>query len=450
MQSDLATAYLILSENDGRNWIQLVKWAGLRVYLRAFFEYDLFPACSDGELPEETEPRSRAMWLLSNSSNDAPVGDPEADVENDPRFKRIVVAIVFATSHAYPIAYYPWYFFLITNATDLLPPDIPLIQSRPLTPVPRYNRLSSMTTYLMNPIRISIPLMSEAALSLYYKDASPTHSTKSRSDSPSPSVIEVLRPTRSMKYDNEWLKLTLMCDPMNIRDMPKPGFLYVNGSFTGTFEGKFVLPARDVIGWLNRGDPPIPAYDEVFKIGHFQTWNAAENHSKQPSKTSSRYRSTPPLPGPATNAHLPLHARIVEEDDGIELHVPGDGIHYYEKWKPGSAISSPKSEVVTLEEADFALSPQERVNIIVTGTAVDHIQAPLRGRTMMPPGSTAQGTIRPDGQILLVVRPNIEGSGVWLYICHLTPEGDWRGYWRVLTNDLTGIVCQGVFFLQRV
>jgi len=62
-REDMWTAFLMLLENDGRNWKQLT-WAHLHTYVQAFVEWDLIPASEGEELPPETEERALGLWLL--------------------------------------------------------------------------------------------------------------------------------------------------------------------------------------------------------------------------------------------------------------------------------------------------------------------------------------------------------------------------------------------------
>lgn len=70
IHEDMWTAYLLLLENDGKNWEQLVGWAQLASYLQAYVDWDLNPLLSGQDLPEETELRSLGLWLLWFLSSD--------------------------------------------------------------------------------------------------------------------------------------------------------------------------------------------------------------------------------------------------------------------------------------------------------------------------------------------------------------------------------------------
>lgn len=54
---DMWVAFVMLTENDGKNWEQLVGWAMLPAFIQAYVQWDLLPAAGGDELPEETELR---------------------------------------------------------------------------------------------------------------------------------------------------------------------------------------------------------------------------------------------------------------------------------------------------------------------------------------------------------------------------------------------------------
>ncbi|KAG8968796.1 hypothetical protein FRC03_005976 [Tulasnella sp. 419] len=439
IQNDLWQAFFLLLENDGKNWAQLVEWAQLRVYIRVFLQYDMIPACSNGELPQETEERSLAMWILWLLINDS---GPGAGVEHDPELINIVIAIAFA-SYAYATEALPWYIFRIIDAMGISPLNHQV--PRTLTPIPQYNRISSVSSYLMQPICISVPLISEAALHLYYgrsaqPQSSPSRLTISASEGDEDSMF-----SNSRRYDKEWFKLTSMWNPLSVQDMPRPGYRHVNGSVSGTYEGMFVLPEIGVSRSLAEGALPIPTFEEAFMTHHFQTWRFDENIFQRQNSSSYSHAL---LPGPALNAHLPEDIVILTRQDGLEVYSPQGGSYFYKKWPTNLDSNNIHATTASTEDMSPAGS-QERVNVIITGQAIDYIQAPMRSNNMMPPLSTAKGTIRHDGQITLLAT-SADWGGKWLYTGRLYADGVWRGRWRALVDNLTGVAWEGLFELRPV
>ncbi|KAG8922772.1 hypothetical protein FRC02_011617 [Tulasnella sp. 418] len=445
IRNDLWVIFILLLENDGKNWIQLVEWARLRAYIRACLDYDLIPACSSGELPEDTENRSLILWILwiylitDNT--------PGAETLLDARLRTILTAINFCP-YAYATAHTPWYTFSIRQAVDFSSLTSQIAQPRPLTPIPQYIRLSSMTSYLNDSICISYPLLSEAALRLYSRFISRLPSTPVWTSEVQDSMF-----SRSIGYDREWFSLTSMWGSLSLDNKPLQGFRPVNRLFSGIYEGMFRVREYELTRRLAGGAVPIPEYEDPDIYFHYQTWNfVVYVFDPQASVNSPGNRSRAMLPGPATNAFLPEDAEFREDDDGVEVYTPQGGTYYYRKLTPNSGNSSPR--LLTPVEAESPTgSPQERVNVIVIGESIDPIHAPPTTWNMMPPTSTARGVIRSDGQVILRARAfnwAINRGGDWIYYLRLHADRSLVGRWRGASDNLTGVAHEGSFELHAL
>ncbi|KAG8905615.1 hypothetical protein FRB99_008561 [Tulasnella sp. 403] len=95
---DMWTSYLLILENDGKNWDQLVGWAMLPAYVQAYVQWDLYPAAASDDLPQETEFRSLGLWLLwflSDNQNSL------REIDRHPKLKRLLSPIVFSSYAEY-------------------------------------------------------------------------------------------------------------------------------------------------------------------------------------------------------------------------------------------------------------------------------------------------------------------------------------------------------------
>jgi len=55
MREDLMRAFLMMTESDGMNAFQLLRWANLDTYLARYMEHQLMPIHEAPEMPRESE-----------------------------------------------------------------------------------------------------------------------------------------------------------------------------------------------------------------------------------------------------------------------------------------------------------------------------------------------------------------------------------------------------------
>ncbi|KAG9016315.1 hypothetical protein FRB90_003313 [Tulasnella sp. 427] len=401
MVEDMWVAFLCLIENDGKNWEQVVGWAMLPAYIQTYVQWDLGPASNGHELPEETEARSLGLWLL-------------------------------------------W--FLSDNHSS-----------------------SVFRSYMSFPLPIAAPLASEAAHYLFYARTFPPDPTAGPHAIPPSSVVDTgelgNEPWDSTRYDGDWARLTTdwTASPASIRSMPPPGFVYVPGSLTGIFQGTFLISDFGTYQRLERGDAPMPTYDAAVILAHTQAWKIKEHYcpatrrdTPHPNEAAvetwnNRARvdprkklitSTRPFRhGPALRAHLPENLTFGWMDGGCLASTPEETV-LYRTWQPSTTSDHAAEDLE--DDAD------EYIEILITGEAVEPLQGLLLP-TMMHPGSSLRGTVRrKDGLITLWAVPRDRPSGQWLYIGHLTDDGNsWIGRWRSLQEDARSLVWEGLFRMHR-
>ncbi|KAG9044515.1 hypothetical protein FS837_008022 [Tulasnella sp. UAMH 9824] len=473
MVEDMWVAYICLIENDSKNWEQLVGWAMLPAYIQAYAQWDLVPASNGDELPEETEVRSLGLWLLWFLSDQR---NTLREVDRYPHLQKLFTAFSFA-SYAYANAHHPWHVFAppsLVHPTDSEPgsanlDDLLPIRPRALTPRPRVQDASStFQSYMSSPLRIAPPLASEAAHHLFFARIfpdPPTHSANLGASSSASEAEDTVKPLwDSTRYDADWARLTASwSSSASIRPMPAAGFAYVPGSLTGIFEGKFVIPDFDTFRKVSEGNvAPMPAYDGALILAHTQAWKLEENYcpassrdqphpneaavmawNRSASGDPRRRMATSTRPfrhGPALGAHLPENLKLERIPDGLLVSVAEETV-LYRTWQP----SFNSDDAVDIDD-----DSGEYVEIIVTGDAIEPLQG-LQMPTMMHPGSSLRGTIRrKDGLITMWAVPRDTQSGQWLYIGHLTEDGNtWIGRWRSLQEDARSLVWEGLFRMQR-
>ncbi|KAG8916327.1 hypothetical protein FRC01_003224 [Tulasnella sp. 417] len=401
---DMWVAYLLLIENDGKNWEQLVGWAMLPAYIQAYAQWDLVPALNGDELPEETEVRSLGLWLLWFLSDQR---NALREVDRYPHLQKLFTAFSLA-SYAYANAHYPWHVFAppslvhpthsepgSASLEDLLP-----IRPRPLTPLPRVQDASStFQSYMSSPLRIAPPLASEAALHLFFAKLFPPPATVSVNLGVSASASDAGDPANplwdSTMYDAEWARLTTSwpaSNPASIRSMPAAGFAYVPGSLTGIFEGTFVIPDFDTFQRVSVGNvPPMPLYDGALILAHTQAWKLEENYCPASSKDQphpnqaaitawnrsapndprrKKATSTRPFPhGPPLSAHLPENLKLERIPDGLLASVAEETV-LYRTWDP----SFNSDDTFDLDD-----DSSEYVEVIVTADHLDWTMAVAAG-----------------------------------------------------------------------
>ncbi|KAG8862769.1 hypothetical protein FRB96_000779 [Tulasnella sp. 330] len=435
IQQDMWVAYTLLLENDGKNWEQLVGWAMLRAYVHAYVDWDLTPASSAHDLPEETEVRSLGLWFLWFLSDNR---NPLPEMHRHSQLQRLITPMAFS-SYA--------------------------------------------------PLQIRAPLLSEAALHLYFAYTQPplvSHPTTSlvtaapihmpsNGISTSPSKAR----SDSVRFDAEWTRLTTRWDAPMPRDLPPTASgarrTYVPGSLTGIFEGIFTLPGLDTYFKVRDGEPPIESYQGSIPLSHIQAWTIEEHicvapratilpaSKPTPSHSSTRHRhvdvsltrlgTTPkdsglPLrPGPPLRAHLPDKFTFDRVRTGIEASntVNGsDAVLYNEGTTSDDEPDNEGSREIHDGDESF-------LEIIITGEqSIEPLQT-SRNQSLMEPTSTIRGTVRRrDGLIVLHAKPLVPSSGEWIYIGRLDADGNvFTGRWRALQEDPTSHVWEGAFRMQR-
>ncbi|KAG8892103.1 hypothetical protein FRC00_012623, partial [Tulasnella sp. 408] len=129
---DAWLAFLMLTENDGQNMVQL-SWANVVDWTRSFIHFDIHAvsvnAQRSGQLPVVSESRALGLWLYWMTTKfDDVVNEPVAVLS---KVNRMLRPFTFA-SWAYPSFFAPWQLSHVPPPNSYTPPAVP----QPPAPVP--------------------------------------------------------------------------------------------------------------------------------------------------------------------------------------------------------------------------------------------------------------------------------------------------------------------------
>ncbi|KAG8935020.1 hypothetical protein FRC01_010525 [Tulasnella sp. 417] len=203
IKEDLMTAFLMLLESDGRNAIQLIRYAQLHSWINQYCQLRLTKIHREPSMPAETDEASLAMWiawLLTDYRG--------LLLEGDSRSLNWICTPYMLGTFFYKNSFAPWTTFSLpvpsansirpvspTSASpdaapltqntspffvyDTTPAPLPLVNSNPPAPQPRargrtatsslhHPQTAAGFTYFGSPLAITAPLISHAATLLYF------------------------------------------------------------------------------------------------------------------------------------------------------------------------------------------------------------------------------------------------------------------------------------------
>ncbi|KAG8926305.1 hypothetical protein FRC02_008986 [Tulasnella sp. 418] len=300
-----------------------------------------------------------------------------------------------------------------------------------------------------------IAIMNEALMRLGPRPYAPSHTRTNF-----PSFVD------SKTYDDDVLRLLSCHDPTSVTQPPGPRYQFKPGSLAGEWEGRFVIYPLDTHEAIMAGEPPLPHIERAMLLQSSQAWTFREFHHPhtlrgqsrrdyisfhQKYATSTDYTYTPlssrhppsaflpsharpPItPGQAMKAHIPENTRLNHVPGGLMVQQSAQDVFYHEIFtadEANTATTHNAADEYGDDDDDDDGSPRiepgtsEGLEIILKGEAITPSNEISFSHSLMEPGSTAEGTIRPwDGLITVLATPLTESSGVpntrridqWLY-----------------------------------
>ncbi|KAG8720634.1 hypothetical protein FRC08_018629 [Ceratobasidium sp. 394] len=275
-RADFWMIYLMFIESDGKNFDQMMRWAGVTSYLRIYIRDQLMPHARPG-FPLESTMRSLGLWLMWFLTEvHAVVAEAAPDLA---QIQGMLRPWVF-TSFKYDTLFAPYtYYHLPSPPAPAIPPT-PL-DDDPLLLTPQYladldlRDRTEIVTHMARRIRLAPPPASVAAIMAFIVRLERNGPIPSRPQQPLPpqpgpfaSIVSPTHPgltiyprTRypswrgpgslefdgrpnigSAQWDSEWLRI-MSCGnpqapvPLPIREQPK----FKPGDLAGVWEGRFVV-----------------------------------------------------------------------------------------------------------------------------------------------------------------------------------------------------------------
>lgn len=307
----LATAYLMMLENQGKNKMQLLDYAHLGQWINDYLLHDQGASLTrsslqNGGYPTPTTSTSFAMWLFWFFLR------PDEYSHNVKGFQSTlnVLKTLAFSAHLYKLTIIPWL------------EHSPSQELEPATTITWYSR----------PLPISPPPMAVPAILSFL---ALVNRRKSLPIAPSDPTITLS--LSNDELDAEWGR-ALASRTKEITDC------FALGSVEGVWEGFFTYTEFTAYAAMLRGGPPQEIQNSV--IGrHQQTWKLREWHLVQASSATT---VEPLHPGDPLRSYFPSGATLTVTENGLMVREPGrlDPLVYC---KPGTRSGKVVDVIITGE-----------------------------------------------------------------------------------------------------
>ncbi|KAG9310952.1 hypothetical protein JVU11DRAFT_8826 [Chiua virens] len=349
-----ATLYVMLLEDDGRNWEQVV-WAGLPTFIRLFLRERLLEGASNNHgWPLENELNTLAIalfWLISSRDR--------LDQETD-EFRREIMAYLA------PFAFAGFQYPCFTSCEDLLllaSLNSSGVRTSNYRKCPADRPTKIVLNYFGEPTTLRLPpiapfaILSYFARTEYFPLKVPPELPLNRRDATSKGIF--CGPTRDDIYEFntqcatqvaselygdpfDRLSKSLRHDPDWRRSLPNsdsassdyPSVHYIPGTFSGRWQGSFIV---------RRSFPSSPILGLSFQAPYQEDYRSMSCSGEAPSpfptfcrfplyvQFRELYCYPPSTPLPVAedeisffNAFLPLESQWQEDESGIKFIGPND------------------------------------------------------------------------------------------------------------------------------
>ncbi|BGP53908.1 hypothetical protein JCM8202_006101 [Rhodotorula sphaerocarpa] len=287
LTQNLWTCFLMLLENDGKNMPHLVEYARLHTYMRLFYDHSLLPEALKPGWPRQTAGRALGLWISWLGGDDL---STETPLESDQRFF-VLKPYVFA-AHKFDAFPAPWTI-----------PSLPVSHEEyPIRPPPegpffaelRPRSNAQLITHMGRRVEMAPPNLAQAAIFSFFhrveqdpaaqsdllthaQGTPAQHMLGSQLTGTGPGgLTPASRPTKtplpqlvSPQHDRDFIRAASCIDPYSSLGLPK---LYMRGSLTGSWEGRFSFfdfdSYRDMLGGRMRSlyEGPFGDQPQVWKL----------------------------------------------------------------------------------------------------------------------------------------------------------------------------------------
>ncbi|KAG0144924.1 hypothetical protein CROQUDRAFT_94492 [Cronartium quercuum f. sp. fusiforme G11] len=421
---DLWLIYLMVMENDEKNWIELIKAGQVVQFLKNFHHNKLVAFASQpGYPPEapETAIGMRLYYLFVDLTNERQ--QPNAQIEEARETNLFVLKPYVFGCHVFEVAYAPWSWrrFPHPNTTGLEPIAGPSsikdgastdVKLTPLAVKP------CTLQYMGQSLHILPPLNSHVALVSFFWGVSCMNELNRVSDLPSVSSsnssaeemfsqkMQKILSCKSTAYELDFRRATVCLDPSSSSGLEFDSF---KGAFEGTWEGKFSFF-------------DYTSYREML-MGRLQSVYEGR-YGDQPQMFKMREvvvrkrdgQSVCFKPGPRPTRVIATHSEKNEELDSSEDETE----HLLRMHIPDASMPA--------EEIEF--DPNEEYELQIYGTGHSAWgKCLLKGRVRAWDGLlTLLKNYRADATVSGAAEPL--RNACWLYRGYATPDGALIGRWR--------------------
>ncbi|KDR78686.1 hypothetical protein GALMADRAFT_244185 [Galerina marginata CBS 339.88] len=358
---DVWTAYLMMSENDGKNEAQLIQWADLKSYLRALIIY----RGTSYDLAWFKNPTldSLVVWLLWETSERESIRVEGSGSD----FREYLLGLLHSfiiTGYRHSSTYGPDTHFSLPLCNSLSRGDITGWQSSPTSEIVHYSHRVQLVSPVVAPAAVlslvvqADSFQDQTNIPLFTSQLPLTRADAITQGQTGPTVADVLdfhlntRPptlTRcklvidgefiedleviqdayvdsnesgrqgSFRHDEDWYRLAACHDPW-IGDLPLRGVVYTPGMLAGCWAGRLLVADFELYtSLINHQFNP-----STVSVRHEPLyWELKEHHCLSPND--------PLTPGmddwgdDLLNAWLPRGATFTHLEDSLEVYDPNTG-----------------------------------------------------------------------------------------------------------------------------
>ncbi|KAG8898460.1 hypothetical protein FRB99_007427 [Tulasnella sp. 403] len=385
---DLTTAFVVLTESDGMNALQLIQWVNLPTWLDKYITTHVVPHHTTPQMPPDSPQTCLAIqlsWMLC---------DYRSLLSEDPRQTKWITSSFMLGTFAYKNTFAPW---TLTSLPVNPPPPIP-VSRHPITPNVSPYFISDLTPrtlpqipvrfdYFGSPLDLAPPLVSHSATLRYFSlvqvrpmfdDSYPypqDHELIAHFDHfesahgnfggcPSvlsrlqnPDDVEFLKGkrnfaphyvllrlaslTRSHAWDDDWARLRSCRDPFRMtKELGYPRYRWTRGTLSGEWDGRFMFPDYGTFTKIMEGENALNTLEDAMVANEVQSWTFDEYYHVPASRRSpwapQRAYGPPLTASDPLRAHLPLSTRVKRAKDGLlvwDSTTPQHDVAFYRKWK---------------------------------------------------------------------------------------------------------------------
>ncbi|OAX40985.1 hypothetical protein K503DRAFT_558481 [Rhizopogon vinicolor AM-OR11-026] len=452
----LSTIYIMMLEDDGRNWDQLI-WAELPSFMRRFLrERLMMGAETNNGWPTENEVNMLAVsifWLMSRSES---IRNETDDLRS--KFLELLSPYAFA-GFRYPCFTGPEYDFcpsenspkyVVTSVHGAYPPVRPV---------------SITVDYFGRPVPFDLPPLAPYAILAHFSRLEtrplmiPPHLPETRAEA---TVNGISGPTKedvtyfnahckthfpgtaygnrfdtllkSRRHDPDWTRS--IRDPLYRSPSSLPG-QYIPGTIAGRWQGSFIAPYHNTYETM-LSSPSAPSPFPMF--GRFPLYVTFKE----------LYCYSPCIPLPVNengagfeNAFLPIGCQWHETEAGVEFTGRNTSFKAY--------YSPPRKEHLDgdfIEGAHGELKPSALgpFDVIITGVTEERYAAAWGGYRYM-------GRIRPSDGLIVLLRepldPQMVELGRALFRGYIISSRNFVGRWRYVADGIQPAEWESIFSLCK-